>query len=146
MMNPVRTWKIFVGLLALLYAYNSGRYLLYIIANPDRLRLRGMLMILAGLCCMVAFVEVAISHVKGRSINWVFVRTALTACAILSIAMSVRAILYLFHSQSVVLIRSVSLAISVGPLFCLAAATWIGRRILENYHVEIDDAVPGKEV
>jgi hypothetical protein len=145
MMNPVRTWKISVSLLTLLYAYYCGRYLLYIIANPDRLKLSGMLMTLKGLCCMIAFVEVAMSHAKRRSVNVVLARTALTACAILSIAMSVRTIPYLFHSLSAAFIGSVSLAISVGPPCCLAAATWVGRRTLENCRVGIDEAVPGDE-
>jgi len=89
--------------------------------------------ILASLCGAVAFVEVVMSHAKRRSVNVVLVGTALTACAILSVAMSVRMIPYLFHSLSAAFRGSVNLAISLGPPCCLAAATWIGRRTLDNW-------------
>jgi hypothetical protein len=144
-MNPVRTWKISVSLLTLLYVYYCCNYLLHVIVKPDRLDLRGMVIVLRDLCCAVAFVEAALSHIKRRSVNWVLARTALTACAILSVAMSVSAVPYLFRSLSSAFIESFSLAISVGPPCCLAAATWIGRRALENRRVGIDDAVPDKE-
>jgi len=102
--------------------------------------------ILASLCGAVAFVEVVMSHAKRRSVNVVLVGTALTACAILSVAMSARMIPYLFHSLSAAFRGSVNLAISLGPPCCLAAATWIGRRTLDNCRLGIDDAVPGEDV
>jgi len=145
MMNPVRTWKISVSILTLLYAYGCGIYLLYVIATPNMLDLRSMLGVLAGLCCVVAFVEVAMSHTKRRNVNVVFAGTALTACAILTVAVGVTIIPYLFHSVSAAFSGSVSLAISMGPPCCLAAATWVGRRTLENYCVGIDDALPGED-
>lgn len=140
MMNPVRTWKTSVSLLTLLYAYNCWTYLLYVMANPDRLELSNMLGVLAGLCCAVAFVEVVISHARHRSINVVFAGTALTACAILMVTMSVSIIPYLFHHLSAPFRVFINLAISVGAPCCLAAAIWVGRRTLENYRVGIDDA------
>jgi hypothetical protein len=145
MMNPIRTWKSSVSLLTLLYAYSCGSYLLYVIAKPDRLDLRSMLVMLAGLCCAVAFVEVVMSHAKGRSVNGVLAGTALTACAILSIAVSVRIIPNLFHSLSAAFGGFVQLAISLGPPCCLAAATWVGRRTRGNCRVGTDDAVPGED-
>lgn len=144
-MNPFRTWKISVSLLTLLYAFSCGIYLLLVIAQPGRLDLRSMPGILASLCGAVAFVEVVMSHAKRRSVNVVLVGTALTACAILLVAMSVRMIPYLFHSLSAAFRGSVNLAISLGPPCCLAAATWIGRRTLENCRLGIDDAVPGED-
>jgi hypothetical protein len=146
MMNPVRTWESAVGLLTLLYAYGCGSYLLYIIANPGRFDLRSMLWILAGLCCVVAFVEVVISHARHRSVNVVFAGTALTVCAILMVALSVRIIPYLLHPLSAFFQVFVRLAISLGPPCCLAAATWIGRGTLENYRGGIEDTLPGEEV
>ena len=145
MMNPVRTWKSSVSLLTLLYADSCGIYLLYVIAKPDRLHLRSMLVVLAGLCCAVAFVEVAMSHAKRRSVNGVLAGTALTACAILSVAVSVRIIPGLFHSLSAAFNTSVLLAISLGPQCCLAAATWVGRRTLGNCRAGTDNAVPGED-
>ncbi len=138
-MNPIRTWKISVSLLTLLYAYSGGRYLLHIIANPGRFDLMIMLWILSGLCCAVAFVEVVISHVKHRNVNVVLAGTALIACAILMVAMSIRIIPFLFDSVSAAFRGFIHLAISLGPPCCLAAATWLGRRTLDNYRVENTD-------
>jgi hypothetical protein len=104
-----------------------------------------MLGVLAGLCCAVAFVEVAISHAKRRNVNGVLAGTALTACAILTVAVGVMIIPYLFRSLSAAFIGSVSLAISMGPPCCLAAATWVGRRTLENWRVGIGNAVPSED-
>jgi hypothetical protein len=92
-----------------------------------------MMWVLFSLCGAVVFVEVVISHTKRRNINVVLVGTALAACAILMVAGSVRIIPYLFHSVPAAFRGFVSLAISLGPPFCLAAATWVGRRKLENY-------------
>ena len=107
MMTPVRTWKSSVSLLTLLYAYSCGIYLLYVIARPGRLDLRSMLGVLAGLCCAVAFVEVVMSHAKHRNVNGVLAGTALTACAILSVAVGVMIIPYLVYSLSAAFIGSV---------------------------------------
>jgi len=139
MMNPVRTWKISVSLLTLMYAYGCVISLLYIIANPGRLDLRSMPGILASLCGAVAFVEVVISTAKRRSVSVALVGTALTACAILLLAGSVRIIPYMFHSVSDAFRGFVHLAIFLGPTCCLAAATWVGRRTLENYRMGTTD-------
>jgi hypothetical protein len=64
-----------------------------------------MLGVLAGLCCAVAFVEVAISHAKRRNVNGVLAGTALTACAILTVAVGVMIIPYLFRSLSAAFIN-----------------------------------------
>jgi hypothetical protein len=135
-MNPVRTWKISVSLLTLFYTYRCGIYLLYITANPDRLNLITMLVVLVSLCGLVAFVEVVMSYARHRNVNVVLIGTALTACAVLLLAGSVRMIPYLFQSASAALRGFVSLAISLGPPCCLAAATWLGRRTLDNNRVE----------
>lgn len=145
MMNPVRIWKSSVSLLTLLYAYNFGIYFLYVIPNSGRLGLSNMLWVLSGLCCLVAFVEVVISHARHRNVNGILAGTALTACAILTVTVGVAIIPYLFHSLSAAFGGSVSLAISMGPPCCLAAATWVGRRTLENYRVEFDNVIPGEE-
>ena len=134
-MNPIRTWKISVSLLTLLCAYGCVISLLYIIAKPDRLDLRSMPGILSSLCGAIAFVEVVISSAKRRSVNVILVGTALTACAILLLAGSVRIIPYMFRSVSDAFRVFVHLAVSLGPTCCLAAATWVGRRKLENYRM-----------
>lgn len=145
MMNPVRTWKSSVSLLTLLYAYSFGIYFLYVIPNSVKVNLSNMLWVLSGLCCAVAFVEVVVSHVRHRKVNGILAGTALTVCAILTVTVGVTIIPYLFHSLSAAFSGSVSLAISLGPPCCLAAATWVGRRTLENYHVRTDNEFPGEE-
>jgi hypothetical protein len=139
MMNPIRTWKISVSLLTLLCAYGCVISLLYIIAKPVRLDLGRMTGILASLCGAVAFVEVVISSARGRSVNVILVGTALTAFTILILAGSIRIIPYMFHSVSDAFRVFVHFAISLGPTCCLAAATWIGRRKLENYRMGTTD-------
>jgi hypothetical protein len=100
----------------------------------------------SGLCCAVAFVEVVISHVKRRRVNVVLAGTALTACAILMVAVSASIIPHLFRHLSVSFQVFVNLAVSLGPPCCLATAAWVGRRTIENYGVRFDNAVPGEEV
>jgi hypothetical protein len=82
---------------------------------------------------------VVVSSARRRSVNVILVGTALTVCAILLLAGSVRMIPYMFHSVSDAFRGFVHLAISLGPTCCLAAATWVGRRILENYRMGITD-------
>ena len=108
-------------------------------SRPYMEDLRSMPGILASLCGAVAFVEVVMSHVKRRNVNVILVGTALTACAILLLAGSVRIIPYMFHSVSDAFRVFVHLAISLGPTCCLAAATWVGRRTLENYRMGTTD-------
>ena len=145
MMDPIRTWKSAIGLLTLLYVYNAGNYLLFIMARPDRLDLSGMVGVLAGLCCAVACVEVAVSQVKGRSVNWALARAALTACAILSVVLSARIIPYLFRSLSLAFTVLVSLATSLGPPCCLAAATWVAGGAPGSRPQGMDNAVPKED-
>lgn len=145
MMNPIRTWKSSVSLLTLLYAYGCGSYLLYVTAKTGGLDLMGMLIVLSSLCCAVAFVEVAMSHAKRRSVNGVLAGTALTACAILTVAVNVQTIPNLFHSLLAAFGGSLHFATTLGPPCCLAAATWVGRRTLGNSRVGTDEVVPGED-
>lgn len=107
--------------------------------------MRSLLGLLVGLCCAVTFVEVVISHARHRNVNGVFVGVALTACALLSVAEAVMIIPYLFRSLSTAFI-GFSLVISTGPPCCLAAATWLGRKTIENYRVGIDKVIPKENV
>ncbi len=132
MLNPVRTWKISVCVLVILYACNCGSYLLFVLAGTDRFELKGLLGLLSGMFSAVAFVEVAMSHVRRRRINAVLAGTALTACAVLSVATIAGTVFYLFSSLSAAPNVLILLAMTVGPACCLAAATWIGRGALET--------------